>query len=543
MASADPMQPALAVGTEIAGYRVEAFISRGGMAVVYRGHDRRLGRRVALKLLAPELSQDERFQQRFLRESRLAASLDHPNIVPIYEAGEASGLLYIVMRYVEGSDLRALLDREGPLDLARTISIMRQVGAALDAAHARGLVHRDVKPGNILIASGTGREDPDHVYLTDFGLTKRSSSLSGQTTTGRFIGTMDYVAPEQIGGKPVDARTDVYSLGCVLYECLVGEPPFDRDDEAALLWAHLVEHAPRVSARRPDLPAGLDAVLDKAMAKAPDDRYGACLDLIRDFRAEVEGKAGPPPAPVPPAAADAHPRRDDGGWQRSVPSATMSADKIDTAVRRLRGRRPPRILALAGVLVLVLAVAAVLFVRSREESLSNSFVGNNLVPFSFRYPGGWQQEGQEVQVVFSPRAGELLPLFSRLADGWDRAGPVVDQHPSEAVGLFTFFGTTRLDGATVEEIRQHLQALLPQEVRFSQAHDRALVGGYLADRLEGSLRDPRNQAAVLRFECYVVHVQPPQAKSVFLVYFSSSADFDSRKELFARITGSVDFLS
>ena len=215
MASADPMQPALAVGTEIAGYRVEAFISRGGMAVVYRGHDRRLGRRVALKLLAPELSQDERFQQRFLRESRLAASLDHPNIVPIYEAGEASGLLYIVMRYVEGSDLRALLDREGPLDLARTISIMRQVGAALDAAHARGLVHRDVKPGNILIASGTGREDPDHVYLTDFGLTKRSSSLSGQTTTGRFIGTMDYVAPSRsAASRSTPAPTSTRSVAC-----------------------------------------------------------------------------------------------------------------------------------------------------------------------------------------------------------------------------------------------------------------------------------------------------------------------------------------
>ena len=540
MATADPMQPVLAVGTEIAGYRVEAFISRGGMAVVYRAHDRRLGRRVALKLLAPELSQNERFQQRFLRESRLAASLDHPNIVPIYEAGEAGGLLYIVMRYVEGSDLKALLDREGPLDLDRTVSILRQVGAALDAAHARGLVHRDVKPGNILIASGTGREDPDHVYLTDFGLTKRSSSLSGQTTTGRFIGTMDYVAPEQIGGKPVDARTDIYSLGCALYECLVGEPPFDRDDEAALLWAHLVERAPRISARRPDLPAGLDAVLDKAMAKAPEDRFGACRDLVGDFRAEVEGRAEQPPAPLP-VAADPPPRRDRGRRQQ-VPSATMSSDKVDSALRRLRERRPPRILALAGVLLLVLAVAAVLFVRSRAEPLSSSFAANTLVPFSFRYPGDWRQEGQGVQVVFAPRAGELLPLFSRQSDGWARAGAVVEQARSEAVGLFTTFSTP-LDGATVEQIQEQLKSLLPAEVGFSQAHDRLLVGGYAADRLEGSLRDPKNQAAVLRFQCYVVHVQPPDQKSVFLVYFSSSADFDSRKALFGRITKSVDFLN
>jgi serine/threonine-protein kinase len=540
MATADPMQPVLAVGTEIAGYRVEAFISRGGMAVVYRAHDRRLGRRVALKLLAPELSHNERFQQRFLRESRLAASLDHPNIVPIYEAGESSGLLYIVMRYVEGSDLKALLDREGPLDLDRTVSILRQVGAALDAAHARGLVHRDVKPGNILIASGTGREDPDHVYLTDFGLTKRSSSLSGQTTTGRFIGTMDYVAPEQIGGKPVDARTDIYSLGCVLYECLVGEPPFDRDDEAALLWAHLVERAPRISARRPDLPAGLDAVLDKAMAKAPEDRFGACRDLVGDFRAEVEGRAEQPPAPLP-VAADPPPRRDRGRRQQ-VPSATMSSDKVDSALRGLRERRPPRILALAGVLLLVLAVAAVLFVRSRAEPLSSSFAANTLVPFSFRYPGDWRQEGQGVQVVFAPRAGELLPLFSRQSDGWARAGALVEQARSEAVGLFTTFSTP-LDGATVEQIQEQLKSLLPAEVGFSQAHDRLLVGGYAADRLEGSLRDPKNQAAVLRFQCYVVHVQPPDQKSVFLVYFSSSADFDSRKALFGRITKSVDFLN
>jgi serine/threonine protein kinase len=288
MASADPMQPVGPGGR----YRLVRRIGSGGMGEVWEADDVLLGRRVALKLLAPELSQDERFQQRFLRESRLAASLDHPNIIPIYDAGESSGLLYIVMRYVEGSDLKELLDREGPLDLARTTSILRQVGAALDAAHARGLVHRDVKPGNILIASGTGREEPDHVYLTDFGLTKDSPSPSEETTSGRrFIGTVDYVAPEQIGRTPVDARTDVYSLGCVLYQALTGKPPFDRNDEAALLWAHLVEHPPPVSARRPGLPPGLDAVVAKAMAKAPEDRYGACRDLVADFQDEVEGRA------------------------------------------------------------------------------------------------------------------------------------------------------------------------------------------------------------------------------------------------------------
>jgi serine/threonine protein kinase len=529
MAAVDPMQPVLAVGTEIAGYRVESFISRGGMAVVYRAQDRRLGRRVALKLLAPELSQDERFQQRFLRESRLAASLDHPNIIPIYEAGEANGLLYIVMRYVEGSDLKELLEREGPLDLARTTSILRQVGAALDAAHARGLVHRDVKPGNILIASGTGREDPDHVYLTDFGLTKRSSSLSGQTTSGRFIGTTDYVAPEQIGGKPVDARTDMYSLGCVLYQCLTGDPPFDRDDEAAMLWAHLSEYPPRVSAMRPGLPTGLDAVVAKAMAKAPEDRYGSCRDLVTDFRDEVEGRA------EPRERARDRPRRADDRPRRPPPPPRPS--RAGTAPRR-----PRKLLAVTAAVLLLAVVAAVLFVRSRDEPLSASSAKDTLVPFSFRYPEGWQREEQGNQVVFSPHAREVLPLFASLgADGWAETGALVARSPSEVVGLTTWFGSRRLDGETVEAIQDHLGLLLPRDVKFSSAGDQPPVDVYLADRLEGELREPGGQEAALRFQCYVVHVQAPEAKSVFLMFFSSSSDFDSRRELFERIVESVEF--
>jgi serine/threonine protein kinase len=528
MSAVDPMQPVLAVGTEIAGYRVESFISRGGMAVVYRAQDRRLGRRVALKLLAPELSHDERFQQRFLRESRLAASLDHPNIIPIYEAGEANGLLYIVMRYVEGSDLKELLDHEGPLDLARTSSILRHVGAALDAAHARGLVHRDVKPGNILVASGTGREDPDHIYLTDFGLTKRSSSLSGQTTSGRFIGTTDYVAPEQIGGKPVDARTDVYSLGCVLYQCLTGDPPFDRDDEAAMLWAHLVEHPPPVSARRPGLPAGLDAVVAKAMAKTPEDRYGTCRDLVTDFRAAVEGRS----------EAQEQPGRDapDRPGRPPRPPARPPGDGG-------RPRRSRALLAVVAAVLLVVVVAAVLFVRSRDEGLSNSFASNNLVPFSFSYPDGWQREEQGHQMMFSPHARELLGLFASLgaAGSWAETNALVERSPSEVVGLFTWFDTTRQDGSTVDQIQESLQPLLPETVEFSPARERAVVGGYTADRLEGDLREPGGQGAGLRFQCYLVHVQPPEAKSVYLVFFSSSTTFDSNRELFGRITESVKF--
>jgi serine/threonine protein kinase len=279
-------------GFEIAGYRIESAIGRGGMAVVYRAEDTRLGRKVALKVLTPVLAHNEQFQQRFIRESRLAASLDHPNIVPIYEAGEADGQLFIAMRYVAGSDLKVVLGQEGGLPLARMLRIFVQIGDALDAAHELGLVHRDVKPGNILVTSGqehSGHGYSDHVYLTDFGLTKRTSSLSGALTgTGHFLGTVDYVSPEQIQGAPVGPSTDVYALGCVLYECLTGQLPFHRDDDAALLWAHLVEAPPPVSGVRPDLPAAVDDVVAKAMAKAPEDRYASCHELMRDLELALD---------------------------------------------------------------------------------------------------------------------------------------------------------------------------------------------------------------------------------------------------------------
>jgi serine/threonine protein kinase len=548
MTSVDPMQPLLAVGSEIAGYRVEAFISRGGMAVVYRAHDRRLGRRVALKLLAPELSQNERFQQRFLRESRLAASLDHPNIVPIYEAGESKGLLYIVMRYVEGSDLQALLDRDGPLELPRLASILSQVGAALDAAHARGLVHRDVKPGNILIASGAGREDPDHVYLTDFGLTKRSSSLSGLTTTGHFIGTMDYIAPEQIGAKPVDARTDIYSLGCVLYQGLTGDPPFDRDDEAALLWAHLVERPPPVSDRRPDVPAGVDAVVAKAMAKAPEDRHRSCHELVAEFQAQIQGQAeprrpAPPPAPPPPTPA----ARRDGRRQRSrTTRPTPTSDRGGSTIEGIRARRPGKVAALVAAVVLLAVVAAVVFLFTRGgQGLSASFAKDQLVPFSFRYPDGWQKQGSSVQVVFSPRAAEVFPLFGRTTAGgaWEDIGALLERSPADVVGLYTFFGTTQYrDDLPMEELERGLTPLLPSQVSFASTHDRVLVGGSAADRLEGDLREPGNPRNALHFLCYVVHVQAPEAKTVHLLFFAPRDSFDGQRDLFERITKTVNFL-
>src|SRR5437762_3162090 len=225
------------------------------MSSVYLAEHLRLQRKVALKLIALELAHDERFRERFLRESLLAASLDHPNVVPVYDADESDGVLYIAMRYVEGTDLRELLRRHRPLPPARAVAVVGQAAAGLDAAHRRGLVHRDVKPGNILIG------EDDHAYVSDFGLTKQASSQSGLTATGQLVGTVDYVAPEQIQGQPVDGRTDVYSLTCVLYEALSGEKPFEKDTEVATIWAHIQDPPPAPSAARPDLPKGLDAVI------------------------------------------------------------------------------------------------------------------------------------------------------------------------------------------------------------------------------------------------------------------------------------------
>src|SRR6185437_7465132 len=205
-----------AVGALVAGYRLEEQIGRGGMAVVYRAHDLRLERDVAMKILAPALAQDEAFRQRFIRESRAAAAVDDAHIIPVYEAGDASGILFIAMRFVRGGDVRSLVDREGPLAPAKATEIISQVSSALDAAHARGLVHRDVKPANMLLEASPDRDRPDHVYLADFGLTKAAlgAPASGLTATGQFLGTLDYVAPEQIEGRPVDGRTDLYALAC-----------------------------------------------------------------------------------------------------------------------------------------------------------------------------------------------------------------------------------------------------------------------------------------------------------------------------------------
>ncbi|MGH2655039.1 MAG: serine/threonine-protein kinase, partial [Actinomycetota bacterium] len=277
------------IGTVVAGCRIEERLGPGGMSLVYRAVHATLGRKVAIKFLAPELADDEAYRGRFLRESRLAAALHHPNIVPIHDAGEVDGIPYITMHFVEGTDLAALLLREAPLATDRILAIMFQVAGALDDAHDRGLVHRDVKPANILIASGEGVEVPGHVYLTDFGLAKQVAGVGAALTKqGLFMGTLDYIAPEQIQGREVDRRTDVYSLGCVVYECLSGVTPYPRETEVAMLYAHMQEPPPGVGERRPDLPARVDAVVSRSLAKRADDRYPTCRQFLEDLQAALD---------------------------------------------------------------------------------------------------------------------------------------------------------------------------------------------------------------------------------------------------------------
>jgi serine/threonine-protein kinase len=282
------------VGEEFAGYRLRSVLARGGMSVVYQAENPRLGSAIALKVLAPELATNDVFRARFLEESRIAASLNHPNVIPIYDMGSSEGLLYIAMRYVSGTDLRQMLKKRGRLIPWVALSLTGQAARALDAAHRRGLVHRDVKPGNLLIERGGDDDDPDHVYLADFGITKHAMDRSGMTATGQFLGTVDYVAPEQIRGMSVLGLADQYSLGCVMYECLTGQVPFEKDLDAAIIWAHVEESPPTPTFVRPDLPPAVDEVFARVLAKQPGDRYASCREFIEAMRVALGSLAADP---------------------------------------------------------------------------------------------------------------------------------------------------------------------------------------------------------------------------------------------------------
>ena len=343
-------------GSLLAGYRLEAQVGEGGMAVVFRARDEGLGRLVALKILAPALASDSAFRSRFIAESRAAAAVDDPYIIPVYEADEADGVLFIAMRFVQGGDLRQVLEREGALPPDRVVGFISPVASALDAAHRAGLVHRDVKPANILVDA---REDrPDHVYLSDFGVSKAMSSV-GLTGTGMFVGSPDYSAPEQIQGRAVDGRTDQYALGCVTYQLLAGALPFQGDQDMSVLLAHLSAPPPSLVSRMPNLPGAVDQVLARAMAKAPEKRYASCLDFADALR---EALGLTPHDPQSSATAPAVPQP--ATSPHEIPPRRGFVDRPSTITARIRRRRLPvlvlacAILAAAGVIPFVLTSPA-----------------------------------------------------------------------------------------------------------------------------------------------------------------------------------------
>jgi serine/threonine protein kinase len=350
----------LSDGDEFAGYRIERRLGRGGMGILYLALEAGLDRRVALKLIAPEAAVEEVFAKRFAEESRIAASIEHPNVVPIYAAGEEDGVPFIAMRYVAGSDLSQRIAREGRLAPEQAVALIAQVGNGLDAIHAAGLVHRDVKPANVLLSGG----EADHAYITDFGVARNVATQSGLTQTGRFVGTLDYVAPEQIAGAALDARVDVYALGCLLFKLLTGEVPFPREGEAARLYAHLNDPPPAPSLYAPEVSMALDDVVVRAMSKQPGDRYPSAGDLGRAATAALSGS--PVTVPEHTVATGAAATRTAETMQPEPPPTepeTMASDSAPT--RKLNADEPPgakpvsrRRLALIGGVLALAAIAA-----------------------------------------------------------------------------------------------------------------------------------------------------------------------------------------
>jgi serine/threonine-protein kinase len=367
-------------GSKVGKYALEEQIGHGGMAAVFKARDEQLGRVVALKILAKGLAADQAFRQRFIRESRAAAAVDDPHIIPLYDAGAADGALFIAMRYVPGGDVRTLLYREGPLPAERVAAIVSPVASALDAAHAAGLVHRDVKPANMLLDARPGR--PDHVYLSDFGLSKDSSGSTGLTAAGSFLGTVDYAAPEQINSRHVDGRADQYALGCAAFEMLCGEPPFLRDHGMAVLAAHITQPPPRPSAKRAGLPTAVDGVFARVLAKRADDRFRTCgefSDALRDALGLGHHQAEPEPVHPPAEVASFVPGFDQRRSYSTPPDLTPPDPTAQfpggfdaTRHDRRPASRWPIAVAVTAVAAAVVAVAVILATRSSPSSSASA---------------------------------------------------------------------------------------------------------------------------------------------------------------------------
>ena len=403
----------LVVDSMFAGCRIEAVAGSGGMGVVYRATQLPLGRRVALKVVAPERATDRTFRVRFERESRIAASIDHPNVIPVYAAGEEQGRLYLVMRWVEGTDLQALIARSGALAPGRAAAIVAQVAAGLDAAHAAGLVHRDVKPANVLLAAGAS----GHVYLSDFGLTLELAADARLTTSGEWVGTADFMAPEQFEGATVDARTDVYALGCLLYAVLTGGAPFRRPTIAATMLAHLGDPPPRPSAAA-GVPPAFDAIVARALAKRPEDRYPSAGALGRAVLDAADVERGEPRAgPERPGAAG----NGSGGATDVMPATTNvlrpappggAAPAAATAhINRSGRRRGAAILLAGGAVAVAAAVVALLGVGAlgadeRAGPVSEGDVRSAVSDFARAYT---EEDGRALAGALTPDVARVTP--------------------------------------------------------------------------------------------------------------------------------------
>ncbi len=540
--------------TEIAGYRIQSLIARGGMGVVYRAFDMQLNRPVALKLLAPELSANEKFRQRFIRESKLAASVDHPNILPVYGAGEWSGLLYIAMRYVRGTDLKAEIDVRGPLSLTEALRILSAVADALDAAHAAGLVHRDVKPGNVLLSED--RVDGHrHVYLTDFGLTKRTTSATGVTTAGHFLGTLDYVAPEQIRGEDVDGRVDVYALACLAYTLFTGHPPFEHDDDSAQLWAHVAEEPPHLSRERPDIPASVELAIVAGMAKQREDRPPTCGALVA-MMADVAFTGGPPPwsletddANSETGPVDATPD-DEGTDEATTAKRFFHTSRRHTDTPRAAGpahrrtgserweevprRRRARWLMALGAVVVLLCVAVLLFSQMLPWNKPVRFQAEG-VPFTLNVPNNWEirpigKGGSTVSVLSEY---DLTALFADQPDAPAIAADQVAKDPSSVVGVAVYHAAAGRSGQSASAQIDMAEALLPGRDPALRHHGRESVGDAEGQRMEGSIS--LSETVTLQVRVLVLDTDPVG----FLVFFAPPSQFDEHREIFDEVADSL----
>ncbi|GAA0415662.1 hypothetical protein Acor_58720 [Acrocarpospora corrugata] len=557
--------PAL-VGQQLGDYTIEAVVGRGGMATVYRARDQRLGRAVALKILAPQLAHDARFRDRFVRESRLVASIDHPHIIPIYEASESEDLLFIAMRYVEGSDMRRLVQSNGPLPVARANRLFAQIASALDAAHANGLVHRDVKPANILVT------ESDHVYLTDFGLTKSASAEAGLTSHGHFMGTPRYVAPEQIRGLPVDGRSDGYAFACVVYEALTGQPPFQRDTELALLYAHVSHDPPPLTPYRPDLPHGVNQVMMRALAKSPVDRYPTCTAFVSALRDAISGTEGDQPsqgsgrASWPPAAGTQsspyYPQPSYPGQTSNPPMSYPSVSSHPSHPSQMsypQTQHPsyptyaPQTVAtvkkkfplgavIGGVTALSVVAAAIVYVVSQSGGDSNApwntYPGNVAAPFKFSYPGTWTlKEYTDQHVTAAGAVEEFDGLFAVPGNtDWKAVNPIIQTSPNRASGMVAQTTETISTANSTEDLQAGLQATLPGSVAIPGAPEATSVGGQPAFKLTGVLSDGVGTGR-LDFRTFLVARtgQP----SALITFFCPTAQCDDN--LINTIVNSVEF--